>query len=168
MVVYALSVAANFDGVDSLQVNTDSICLDVKHPLDSSEVREKIVVDFSQLEEEAKAHHHRHHHHDPKHHEKPCHFQIQWSDGTRGAIRVLTEKLNVHHPVNDIQEWLTILSMECENVEPVRFYPLGNEFVVKSKAGTVYNEVDLSSGSWRQSDWSSGSTAITHFQSKLE
>jgi len=167
MVQYILSIKADVEGVASLQWKSDQklVCCDVRHPVDPSDTKEKIVVDFSELEVEAEEKHL------PKHHEKPCHFHVTWSDGTKGTIRVVDDKRNAaatSSATMATQEWFPLLVLECENVEPTKFHPLGTEFIVTNNQGTVYKEVDLSSGDWTEYDLSSGSTSITNLESKFE
>jgi len=176
MVLYVLSLKAELEGVASWKWDDDDekhkmICCSIRHPVDPSDAKEKVVVDFSELEEPVEGTHH----HVVKHHEKPCHFHLTWSDGSKGTIRVVQVNNHINNnreqtsPVAiDSQEWFPILSLECENVEPTNFHPLGKEFVVTNHQGTVYKNVDLSSGDWSEFEMSAGSTAITHLESKFE
>lgn len=171
MVRYFLSLKAELEGVASWKWDDEKqklLCCSIRHPVDPSDVKDKIVVDFSELEEPVED---THHHHAVKHHEKPCHFHLTWSDGSKGGIRVLL--VNNHMRNNSeaavsSQEWFPILSLDCENVEPTSFHPLGKEFVVTNHQGNVYKNVDLSSGDWSEYEMSAGSTAITHLESKFE
>jgi Eukaryotic protein of unknown function (DUF866) len=167
MVTYTVSMKANQKGVVSLKfVNPDSsICLDVRHPVDQGEVREKIVIDTSEFEavhwqkqEDNKKHHH----------DKPHHFALKWSDGSRGSILVkqLQPQKNLGLELPKSGEFVPVLTLQCEHVEPVAFYPLGTEFEVVDSAGVTHASVDLSKD-WNFYDLSSGSAAVTGFQSKI-
>lgn len=98
MVVYILSITADLDGVDSITLKPNAdICLSVRNPLDHNEIREQIVVDRRDFEDDpladidsrgAPRRNSKHHH--PKHAEAPCHFALKWDGATeRSTIRVL-------------------------------------------------------------------------------
>mmetsp|Transcript_103987 Transcript_103987/g.291320 ORF Transcript_103987/g.291320 Transcript_103987/m.291320 type:complete len:211 (-) Transcript_103987:43-675(-) len=107
MVVYILSIQADLEGVASLTLKPDAdLCFSVRHPIDQSEVRERIVIDRTAYEEpvdgganitstsDSRVHHHAHgrtnKHHHPKHAEAPCHFALKWPGATqRSTIRVI-------------------------------------------------------------------------------
>jgi hypothetical protein len=128
-----------------------------------------------------------HHHH---HAETPCHFALKWKDATeRSTIRVLDDSSNdavkaskrhnkiQSHPVvmteitsNDNGKSVPLLLLECDNIEPYAFHPMGNEFVVRTMTGKVFdtnldwhNEAD-----WSVYDLASGSTSITNLQATFE
>jgi len=201
MVQYVLSFKATLEGVASIQCwsNKQLLCCDVRHPVDPTDGKERIVVDFSELEEPEQDEHHNHHHHQQKHHhaKKPFHFQVHWSDGTQGTIRVLNNNNNpqaadkkkkktaarsqevpppallssgvtVPHPTSGA--WFPVLTLDCDNVEPVRFHAMGqHELAVTNHHGTVYENIDLSSsGDWSAYDLAAGSTSVTNFESKFE
>jgi hypothetical protein len=169
MVTYTVSMKANQQGVLSLKfVNPESsICLDVRHPVDQGEVREKIVIDTSELEAvhwQEQADNKKHHH------DKPHHFALKWSDGSRGSILVEQQPKNIG-VVGGVElpksgEFVPVLTLQCEHVEPVAFYPLGTEFEVVDSAGVTHASVDLSTD-WNFYDLSSGSAAVMGFQSKI-
>jgi hypothetical protein len=138
MVQYTLWIKATLENVTSLKWadggdeeddnqrrnsnsnNCTLLCCTVRHPTHPEMVREKIVVDFSELESSgaedpisnpttsrnssssAKNHHPKQKHssssskHD-HHHEKPHHFHVTWSDHSKGTIRVV----QVNHYNND-------------------------------------------------------------------
>jgi hypothetical protein len=164
MVVYTLSIKANLKGVASLaMVTDDSICLDVRNPVDVLDKRERIVVDATDLEHVAEAAH-------AKHHEKPCHFTLKWSDGSRGTILILKQKDGAVPGTGDVTQsgvYTPVMSMECENVEPYALHLLGTEFSVTNHAGVKFEKVDLSRGSWSEFDLGTGATEVTEFESKI-
>lgn len=109
VVVYVLSLQADaLDGVAAVTWKPDAdVCLSVRNPVDPTQVRERVVIDTSALEEEPVTpdHHQQQHqqqqkHHDRKHqqhrdkkhhqhHEAPCHFALTWDGATeRSTIRV--------------------------------------------------------------------------------
>jgi hypothetical protein len=66
-------------------------------------------------------------------------------------------------------EFVPMLALECHGVEPYAFHPMGGEFLVTNNAGVQYSpeDVDLSTGYWREYDMASGTTSITKFESNL-
>lgn len=108
MVVYVLSLQADLQGIDSIALKPNAdICLSVRNPLDHNEVRENVVVDRREFEEDPMAHSNdnrggdpsggavhsnmnKHHH--VKHAEAPCHFALKWESASqRSTIRVLDD-----------------------------------------------------------------------------
>jgi hypothetical protein len=185
MVVFVLSVKADLEGVESLALIPGSnFCFSVRNPRDGCEIREKIVVDSSQLLEASQEHTHGNGHHKGEHHkgkqqhkEVPCHFALKWRDEpARATITILNLQDHIGGSVpapaanKNIQSgtFVPMLAMECHGIEPYAFYPIGDEFVVTNKAGVKFEPVDLSSGDWSEYDISSGSTSITNLESKIE
>eukprot|EP01083_Nonionella_stella_P009711 27841_1 len=182
MVRYTLSLQATLDSVASIKWDDAEtlLCCTIQHPTDPSDIKEKVVVDFSSLEESATEHENmtkvtnslKPSHNTKKRGEKPCHFHVTWSDGSKGTVRVV--ELN-NSPDDDddeeedirSEEWFPVLTLECDNAEPSAFCPLGKEFTVTNKSGTVYNNVDLSTGGWREYDMSSGDTSVIKLKSKF-
>mmetsp|Transcript_13016 Transcript_13016/g.28266 ORF Transcript_13016/g.28266 Transcript_13016/m.28266 type:complete len:172 (-) Transcript_13016:275-790(-) len=170
MVLYTLSLQATLESVSSIKWDDAEklLCCTIQHPTDPSDVKEKVVVDFSELEEpteERVANTSKPTHNAKKRGEKPCHFHVTWSDGTKGSVRVV--QLNTPNDDVHSDEWFPVMSLECENAEPTAFYPLGKEFMVTNRSGTEYNNVDLSTGGWREYDMSSGDTSIIKLASKF-
>jgi hypothetical protein len=66
-------------------------------------------------------------------------------------------------------EFVPMLALECHGVEPYAFHPMGGEFLVTNNVGVEYSpeQVDLSTGYWREFDMASGTTSITKFESKF-
>ena len=139
------------------------ICLSVRNPVDHDQVRERIVVDSSALEEvddEESKHHH------SKHHQKPSHFSMKWSGASSPCtIRVVSTSEMV---ASDSETFVPILALECNGLEPFEFHPLGNEFVVENDAGHVFDKVDLSSGDWNAYDMGEGTTSVLNLTAKFE
>lgn len=171
MVLYTLSLQATLEGVSSIKWDDAEklLCCTIQHPTDPSDVKEKVVVDFSELEEssteERPANSLKPNHNKNKRGEKPFHFHVTWSDGTKGTVRVV----ELSTPNDDVRsnEWFPVMSLECENAEPTQFHPLGKEFIVANRSGSVYNDVDLSTGGWREYDMASGDTSIIKLASKF-
>jgi hypothetical protein len=106
-------------------------------PVDGLKIRERIVVDASDLGDVAEAAH-------AKHHGKPCHFTLKWSDGSRGNILILKQKDVTGAVTQSGVDTLVIMSMECKNVEPYALHLLGTEFSVTNQASVKFENVDLS------------------------
>jgi hypothetical protein len=192
MVVYILYVKADLEHIQSLQlVPGASLCLSVRNPV-SGESREKIVIDASALEEPAvtsfaatkatgtKHHEDRHH---PKHADPPCHFALKWEGASaRSTIRVL-EKVDYEKklaklrrdqlPVEamkagDSGSFVPMLALECQDIEPYAFHPMGEEFEAINTASVQFDTVDLSGGDWSHYDLATGTTSIKNLETKFK
>lgn len=182
MVVYILYLKADLEGVASLKLLPGAaLCLSVRNPTDIEDKREQIVVDSSALEEvedttknshtnSTDNHHKEHQKRRPKHEyaEAPCHFGMKWSGAiTRSTIRVLTDHKDIGEmTVSD--EFVPMLALECDGVEPYDFHVLGEEFQVTNKAGEEFRPADLSSGSWQNFDLGTGTTRVSNLQVKFK
>jgi Eukaryotic protein of unknown function (DUF866) len=99
MVVYVLYIQATLENVAYLALKRNAdLCLSVRHPVDHSQVRERIVVDTSAYEPPVTLHSSNNHHHHgskknahPDHEEGECHFAMKWhkDDAARSTIRVI-------------------------------------------------------------------------------
>jgi hypothetical protein len=199
MVVFVLYVKADLDGVDTLSLDpTAQLCISVRNPLSPEydyEVREKVIIDPSELEEPAfvklnsKGHH--------QETEPPCHFALKWEGAPkRSTVEVLDRDSSVtllESSSNNLKQatykstadngtlpvpremtgrdsgnFVPILRLECQGVEPYQFHVIGGEFSLTNKAGAKYEEVDLSEGGWNKVDECTGTCAVTNFESKFE
>eukprot|EP00527_Entomoneis_sp_CCMP2396_P005928 CAMPEP_0198137758 /NCGR_PEP_ID=MMETSP1443-20131203/1220_1 /TAXON_ID=186043 /ORGANISM="Entomoneis sp., Strain CCMP2396" /LENGTH=193 /DNA_ID=CAMNT_0043799291 /DNA_START=5 /DNA_END=586 /DNA_ORIENTATION=+ len=193
MVVFILDVKADLEKVASLAIAAGStLCVSVRNPLNDYEIREKIVIDTSELEpeEEDITVHHPGRVLDTHDRVPPHHFALKWPDEKKkSTIRVLngTEALPEKKSskkkgkqeapaslptremvADDSGNFVPILALECEGLEPYAFHPMGNEFIVTGSDGTQYKEVDLSEGAWSEFEMATGSTSITNFETKFE
>ena len=205
MVQYTLWIKATLENVTSLKWadggdeeddnqrrnsnsnNCTLLCCTVRHPTHPEMVREKIVVDFSELESSgaedpisnpttsrnssssAKNHLPKQKHssssskHD-HHHDKPHHFHVTWSDHSKGTIRVV--QVNHHYKQDELQlqsdEWYPLLTCECDNVEPVQWHPLGKELVVGNRHGETLRVDPLLLSSLSSSDGASSLSWSVH------
>ena len=198
MVRYQLWVKAKLENVKSLKWSDGNdaasgssspctlLCCSIRNPTDPENIREKIVVDFSDLEEPSNEQRHDHtpsstgthqHDHHKKHkhhqHDKPTHFHVTWSDNSKGTIQVVQVN-DLINPETEMpykletEEWYPVMTLECQNVEPFQFHVLGNEFVVRNGQGSVYcADLSSSGSSWSVHELSNGTTALLDFQSKL-
>ena len=187
MVVYILWIQADLEGVSRmiLQDSAD-LCVTVRNPLDHSQVRERIVIDPSALEDAAPsstAHHH------AKHAPTPCHLSLKWTpDATeRATIRVWntknadelfakhhkknqTARLTTQYTADDSGKRVPVLALECEgHVEPIKWHLMGHEFVVTTMAGQQHGNLDWNdTDTWTAYDLASGSTTIANFKAFFE
>lgn len=171
MVVYVLYIKADLEGVASVALqNGANLCISVRNPMDQNQVREKVVIDTSALEAAEESHHHAKHHHA----EAPCHFALKWDhdEPTRSTIRVLPSGQKGPElreiKSEDSGNFVPMLALDCQGIEPFEFHPMGDEFVVTNNNGNVFDKADLSSGDWSEFDLGTGSTSVTNLQSKFE
>ena len=188
MVVFILYIKADLTGIATVAMapGTD-ICVSVRNPLDQVEVREKVVIESDELiyqPEGGGKHSHE------AHPEPACHFSLKWDGASqRSTIQVLSElpggnkkskgkgtnnnnnNNNNSSPremtAKDSGTFVPVLALECLGLEPYAFHPIGKEFIVTNKAGVTFDEVDLSKGTWREYELSTGSTTIENFESKF-
>ena len=194
MVVYILSIQADLDGVASLAwASSDDgappdLCVSVRHPVDHTQVRERIVIDrraFEPAKDAAGPHAHKPHHAHVKHAAPPCHVTLHWDhDSERGTIRVLdnADDLKRHKVTTQLATSLTesdsgsrviVLALECQHVEPYALHLLGTEFVVTTPAGQNFEQLEWDNAgntpcSWTAYDLASGSTSITNLRATFE
>jgi hypothetical protein len=181
MVLYVLSIQADLEGVATVSLKKDAdICVSVRNPTNKDEVREKVVIDPTNLQTpEVKAH--------EKHRaEHAFHLALKWDgEQTRSTIRLVVvgggggaqqqqqqlsaQTKKVREVVaEDSGNWVPVLVLDCDGCEPYAFHPMGDEFVVTDRAGVVHDQVDLSGGDWSVYDIGSGSTSVLNLQAKFE
>lgn len=188
MVLFLLCVKAELDGVSSLSLHPRcaNVCLSVRNPLSDYETRDKIVFDPSEPLEQDEG--------DTR--DLPQHFQVKWEGSKKFAtLRVLDEEesksalkkvqkkkgkkkggsggeeIDVPRQLtpDDADSYVPILAMECRNLEPYAFHPLGNEFRVISDGGVTFDDdVDLSEGDWGEYDEENdAAVGVNDFESKI-
>ena len=168
MVLYTLYVKADLEGIDSLSLNPESnICISVRNPISREEVRERIVIDPTELHDGEIPDHEKHRS------EHPYHFVMKWDgDKKRSTIRIILddddETKNSVVKSTDKGTFVPILQLDCDGLEPYAFHPLGEEFSVTIRDEVKKDAVDLSSGEWNDYDISYGSSSIKNFQTKFE
>jgi hypothetical protein len=164
---------------------------------DYAEVREKVVIDTSsELVEPDKwerdaplgsttaAHADAHRDREPPHH-----FALKWDgEKKRSTIRVLdgttptTTHTNHKHKNNhkesaahtsemqarDSGEFVPMIALDCEGIEPYAFHVMGGEFIVTRKSDAkIFDEVDLSQGDWNEFELGAGNTSVANLESKF-
>jgi len=70
----------------------------------------------------------------------------------------------------DNEEFVPMIAFDCRGLEPCKFYPMGDEFIVVSEGGKDFDQdVDLSEGDWADYDDENDTpVSISSFQSKIE
>mmetsp|Transcript_32516 Transcript_32516/g.69212 ORF Transcript_32516/g.69212 Transcript_32516/m.69212 type:complete len:275 (+) Transcript_32516:172-996(+) len=186
MVLYVLYAKADLEGVTSLSLIPGSdICVSVRNTLTRDQKRERIVIESSELHQADVPDHEKHRA------EHSSHFALTWEgEHNRSTIQVIKEddgeeettgkkkakkKASIGDNIitRDIQphddgQFVPILKLECDGLEPYAFHPMGNEFSVINTGGTKVYNVDLSTGEWSDYDLSSGSSLVKNFDTKFE
>jgi hypothetical protein len=173
MVVYILLIKADLEGVASValkqQAGGANFCISVRNPMDHTEVRERVVIEFGEAAPaptDAAGNQNQHHHGQAKkvHQEQPSHFALKWQGAqTRSSVRVLSQDGQQavvgrkQKPTRDMLAvdsgtFVPMLALECDGVEPYAFH--GAEFIILNKAGVQFDPVDLSASSaaWKEYD----------------
>mmetsp|Transcript_854 Transcript_854/g.1319 ORF Transcript_854/g.1319 Transcript_854/m.1319 type:complete len:189 (-) Transcript_854:226-792(-) len=188
MVLYVLYAKADLEGVTSLFLLPGcDICVSVRNTLTHDQTRERIVIEASEQLHQADVPDHEKHRA-----EHSNHFALTWEgEKTRSTIRVLSDDGSKETTTGkkgkakkgtsvgddiitrDVQpqddgQFVPILKLECDGLEPYAFHPMGKEFSVVNGGGTKVNDVDLSSGEWSDYDLSSGTSLIKNFETKFE
>lgn len=156
MVLFFLYLQAELENVGRVSLKSnEKLRIDVANPLNDFEVREKVVIDPTQLEDDI--------------HSKATghHFGLKWEGAGKPSTltvksiaevkTLLKKKKKVSPPreytADDSGEWVPILAVECRGIEPKAFHPMGDEFIVESNGGNEFNEdVNLGEGDWADYD----------------
>ncbi len=97
-------------------------------------------------------------------------FIIKWPYANEQSyIKFISPKgVATSIPAEKSGEYVTILAMECRNIEPTAWHP-SFDFIVKSSGGTVFDKVDLSDKDWADYDEENDlSVSITNLEYKIE
>jgi hypothetical protein len=157
MVLFLLYVKAELENVASVKLRREAnLCFDVKNPLSDFEVREKVVLNSSEtLDQEENAR------------EPPHHFSLKWEGSKKSSILTILDekeaktalkkkkgvKVPSSYDIDDSGNWGAILAVECRGLEPTAFFPMGDDFVIESKGGSMFTEdVELGEGDWADYD----------------
>lgn len=116
--------------------------------------------------------------------EPPCQFVLKWEGSLkkRSTLEVLQDpkaalkkkKYKGEQPrdykAQDSGNWVPILAVECRGMEPYAFHALGDEFVVESEGGVMFDsDVDLSEGDWAEYDEENdAAVSVSEFEAKFE
>ena len=177
MPLILLCVKAELEGIAKLTLKQGTnLCISVKNPLSDFEVREKVTIDTSEyLEQEESSR-------EPAHH-----FRLKWEGSKKySTITVLTESeakaalkklkrkdisaVNGSLVGDDSGNFVPICALECRGIEPYGFHCLGDEFLVESEGGKLFeDDVDLSEGDWAEyDDENDVAVSIADFEVKFE
>eukprot|EP01033_Poteriospumella_lacustris_P016394 gene16394-11720_t len=82
-----------------------------------------------------------------------AHFIIKWPYTHEQAYIKIVNHRGVKSSYNeaDSGEFVTILALECRNIEVTAWYP-SEDFIVRTKNDTVFSKVDLSDRDWAEYD----------------
>jgi hypothetical protein len=98
-------------------------------------------------------------------------FIIKWPGSSGQAyIKLLSNVKGVKTSYNaeDSGNFVTILAMECRNVEPTTWYP-SLDFLICSSGGKQFENVDLSEKEWADYDEENDlSVSIMNLEYKIE
>lgn len=157
MVLFVLSMKAEFENIASVQLVRDkNLCVSVRNPLSDYEVREKVVFNPSETVEQEEGARQNPHHLSIKWegNKKACMLEALDADAAKAALKKKKSK-DVPRDLteDDSGSWVPILAMECRGLEPYAFHPMGDEFVITSQGGALFDsEIDLSEGDWADYD----------------
>lgn len=68
----------------------------------------------------------------------------------------------------DDGQYIPILKLDCDGLEPYAFHPMGKEFTAVKNDGAKVESVDLSEGEWSDYDLATGTSLIKNFGTKFE
>jgi hypothetical protein len=98
-------------------------------------------------------------------------FVIKWPGSAGQAyIKLLSNVKGVKNSYNadDSGNFVTILAMECRNIEPIAWYP-SFDFLIRSSSGKLFEYVDLSEKEWADYDEENDlSVSIMNLEYKIE
>lgn len=181
MVLYVLYAKAELEGVETLSLVPGSdICVSVRNTTQDQK-RERIVVE-AELHEADVPEHEKHRS------EHASNFALTWEgEHTRSTIRIVegggdNEKgkgskkrsnggdgvVTREITARDDGQFVPILKLECDGLEPYAFHPMGKEFSLVNSGGAKIENVDLSTGEWSEYDLASGSFLVKNFETKFE
>jgi Eukaryotic protein of unknown function (DUF866) len=180
MVLFFLLMKADLENVATIHLKKDmNVCCSVRNPLSDYERREKIVIDPTTYIEQAESAR-----------EPPCHFQLYWEGNKKKSctMTILTNESEIKsamkkegkkgvkassnkkssssdgpvrdYTADDTGTYVPILCIECRGLEPTHYYPMGNDYIVTSTGGTVFDpqpnqndiEIDFTDGDWADYD----------------
>lgn len=167
MVRYVVYIKADIEGVTSISINSkdSDICVSVRNPLNHDEIREKVVLEATNLTTPEISSHERHRT------EHAYHLALKWDGETkRSTARILTDDEGVKKEMSEggLRDFVPVLALDCDGLEPYAFHPLGEEFIIVDNAGNEHTDVDLSGGDWSAYDIGTGTSSVMNMISKIE
>ena len=162
MVLYMLMMKAETESIGEITLRKENVDLriSVRNSLSDWEIRENVIVNPSELEEQ----------NDESSREPPSHFSLRWEGAKKASVlRCLDAKETATalkkkkkykeggpraftaDDSNDV--WVPILAVECRGLEPYEFNPMKDEFVITSENGYVFDEeIEFEDGEWAEYD----------------
>lgn len=97
-------------------------------------------------------------------------FIIKWPYANdQSYIKIITHK-SVASSITAEKSgsFVTLLAMECRNIEPTAWYP-SFDFLARSSEGTLFEQIDLSDRDWAEYDEEHDlSVSVTNLEYKIE
>eukprot|EP00201_Polytomella_parva_P015907 CAMPEP_0175067258 /NCGR_PEP_ID=MMETSP0052_2-20121109/16990_1 /TAXON_ID=51329 ORGANISM="Polytomella parva, Strain SAG 63-3" /NCGR_SAMPLE_ID=MMETSP0052_2 /ASSEMBLY_ACC=CAM_ASM_000194 /LENGTH=164 /DNA_ID=CAMNT_0016334103 /DNA_START=64 /DNA_END=558 /DNA_ORIENTATION=- len=160
MPVFVLYIKADLENVESIKLpSSPRFCFDVQEAA-GTEVLKGVWVSASEEYEVSGSKNHTVNLRMKfdKHSKKECTMNIQ-------SIPKFTRDYNFE----DDRNFVPVMAFECRGLEPITFNPLGDQWIVTSKGGKVFENVDLSEKEWSDfCDKKNEPVGIYEFESKIE
>eukprot|EP00978_Attheya_sp_CCMP212_P043632 scaffold287910_cov49-Attheya_sp.AAC.1 len=68
----------------------------------------------------------------------------------------------------DSGEFVPMIALDCEGIEPYAFHVMGGEFIVTRQSDAkIFDEVDISQGNWNEFELGAGNTSVANLESKF-
>lgn len=161
MVLALLYLKAELEDVSSITLRRDqNLCLSVRNPLSDYEVRDKVVMNPAETVEQEEGLR-----------EPPHHFGLKWEGSKKTSTLIVLDEKEAKSAIKskkkkgsdelqprdytgeDSGSWVPILAVACRGLEPIAFFPLGDDFTVTSSGGTHFaSDIDFSEGDWADYD----------------
>ena len=177
MVLYLLYMKAETENIEEVRLRPDAnLRISVRNTLNDCETRDNVVFNPSEEVEQ-----------DESAREPPHHFALKW-DGSKKLSTLIAlddkaagsalKKQKKHkagpprpYTGDDSGDWVPILAVECRGLEPYKFEPMKDEFVIMSSGGgTVFDEdIELGEGEWADYDGEADAPlSLTEIEFKFE
>lgn len=162
MVLYMLMMKAETENIGEIKLRTKDVDLriSVRNSLSDWEIRENVIVNPSELQEQE----------DENSKEPPCHFSLRWEGSKKASVLTCLDEKETKAALkkkkkykeggpriftgddsNDV--WVPIMAFECRGLEPYEFNPMKDEFVITSEGGYLFDEeVEFEDGEWADYD----------------
>jgi Eukaryotic protein of unknown function (DUF866) len=182
MVLFFLCMKAELENVESISLRNDAnLCLSVRNPLSDYEVREKVVMNPSELIEQ-----------DEGSRESPHHLALKWDGSKKASILTVLNEAEAKtalkkmkkgknnsstaqppsgkYTADDSGSWRVLLAVETRGLEPYAFFPSmdknNGDFLITSSSGKQFTQdVDLSEGDWADYDEENDGKSFVLFSS---
>jgi hypothetical protein len=168
MTIFVLEVKCTLDNCTVSVGSANEWKIDVKNPLNNYEQKEGVTIQESELVEMENAH------------VAAAHLAVKWEGSPKYSTLNFVaaddkalkpkKKSSPSYTPKDVEEsdqWTPILAVDCRGMEPCGYTLGDNEFVVKSLAGVVFEEVtaeDLGDEFCEYCDKSEQSVGVSNFE----